>query len=435
MLIYSTSPSPRLAYTLEVLFQHLVSLEYTFTDDFLFYQTYQGPKIHYGDRRHADDVFFLKASSLLFERDIQPQKPALVEVDGRPALFPLGAPSDWPFDLLAMIFYCVSRYEEYLPFEPDRYKRFPASESLAYQHQFLHRPILNEWAQRFGETLQAKWPTLKLSTKPFHFRLTFDIDMAWAYLHRPWWRLLAGGAIQLLSGRWAGLAERIQVLQRKLDDPFHCFKYLDRMQDKHKLDTMYFWLLGDPGKYDLNAAIDNPDFRVLIQQIAERYPVGIHPSFASNTIPGRVEKERDRLVEITGKEVTQSRQHFLMLSLPDTYRRLIALGITDDYSMGYADQVGYRAGMTGPFPWYDLQKEERTDLRVHPFAVMDVSLNFYLKLQPKQAALRVQQMMDEVRKYGGTFTLLWHNSSFAEQFGWAGWTTVFEDILEHAAQD
>lgn len=433
MLIYSTSHSPRLEYTLEVLFQHLLSLEYTFSDDYLFYQAYQGPKIHYGDRRQADDVFFLKAASLLFERDIKPQQPEVKEIDGRPALFPSRVESDWPFDLLAMTFYCVSRYEEYLKFEPDRFGRFPASESLALQHQFLDRPILNEWAHHFGEALLAKWPSLKLSMKPFQFRLTYDIDMAWAYLHRPWWRLLAGGMVQLLRGRWTGLVERVQVLRGKADDPFHCFEYLDRLQDRHKLNTIYFWLLGDPGKYDLNANIEDPDFRALIQQIAERYPVGIHPSFASNTIPGQVEKEIERLVKIAGKLVTQSRQHFLMLSLPATYRRLLALGITDDYSMGYADQVGYRAGMAGPFPWYDLQKEERTGLTVHPFAVMDVSLNFYLKLQPKQAAQHVQKMMDELRPYGGTFTLLWHNSSFAEQIGWAGWSNVFEEILEHAA--
>lgn len=434
MLIYSSSHSPRLEYTLEVLFKHLLSLTYTFTDDYLFYESYQGPKIHYGERRQADDVFFLKSASLLFERDIQPQAPSIIEVEGRPALFPVGEEADWPFDLLAMIFYCVSRYEEYLEFKADRYGRFPASESLAFQYQFLDRPILNEWACHFGEALKTTWPSLSLSRKPFQFCLTYDIDMAWAYLHRPWWRLLAGGGIQLLRGQWTELRERIQVLRGKADDPFHCFEYLDSLQHKHKLNTMYFWLLGDPGKYDLNASIQNPEFRALIQQIANRYPVGIHPSFASNTIPGQVEKEIERLALLTGKAVTQSRQHFLMLSLPATYRRLIALGITDDHSMGYADQVGYRAGMAGPFPWYDLPKEERTGLTIHPFMAMDVSLNFYLKLQPAQASQHVRQMMDELRKYGGTFTLLWHNSSFAAQIGWAGWSSVFEEILEHATQ-
>lgn len=435
MLIYSSTHSSRLAYALEVLFQHLLSIEYTFTDDFLFYQSHSGPKIHYGDRRHTDDVFFLEATDLLSERNIRPLEPEMIKVEDRPALFPVGSESDWPFDLLTMCFYCLSRYEEYLEFEADRYGRFPASQSIAFKYDFLDRPILNEWGHLFGEALKEKWPDLKFAGNPFRFRLTFDIDMAWAYLHRPWWRLMAGGVAQVLRGHWSGLAERIQVLRGKSPDPFYIFDHLNHLQDKYQPNTQYFWLLGDPGKYDLNADVQNPAFRALIQEIASQYPVGIHPSFKSNTMPGQVEKEIERLRQITGEIITHSRQHFLMLSLPATYRRLVALGITDDHSMGYAGQVGYRAGIANPFPWYDLPKEQRTDLMIHPFAAMDVTMNFYLKLSPKEALQRVQHMIQELKTYGGTFTLLWHNSSFASHIGWEGWPAIFEKILESATRE
>ncbi|MBX2875699.1 MAG: polysaccharide deacetylase family protein [Saprospiraceae bacterium] len=435
MLIYSTTHSPRLEYALDVLFQHLLSLNYTFTTDFLFYKAHPGPKIHYGDRRLTDDVFFLAASKLLFERHLEPLEPDAMVLEGRPALFAVEPGSDWPFDLLAMCFYCLSRYEEYLEFEADRFGRFPAAESIALKHNFLERPILNEWAHLFGEALKKQWPNLHLPAHQFRFRLTFDIDMAWAYLHRPWWRILGGGIAQLLRGRWGGLAERIQVLRGKLQDPFYIFEDLKRLQNQYEPDTQYFWLLGDPGKYDLNADVQNPDFRALIQDIAAQYPVGIHPSFRSNSVPGLLEKEIERLTDLTGHAVTHSRQHFLMLSLPETYRRLLALGIRDDYSMGYADQVGYRAGIASPFPWYDLPKEQRTDLMIHPFAAMDVTLNFYLKLSPEQALERVQHMIQELRTYGGTFTLLWHNSSFATHIGWEGWSQTFEEILEYATRE
>lgn len=435
MLIYSTTHSPRLEYALDVLFQHLLSLNYTLTTDFLFYKAHPGPKIHYGDRRLTDDVFFLAASKLLFERHLEPLEPDAMVLEGRPALFAVEPGSDWPFDLLAMCFYCLSRYEEYLEFEADRFGRFPAAESIALKHNFLERPILNEWAHLFGEALKKQWPNLHLPAHQFRFRLTFDIDMAWAYLHRPWWRILGGGIAQLLRGRWGGLAERIQVLRGKLQDPFYIFEDLKRLQNQYEPDTQYFWLLGDPGKYDLNADVQNPDFRALIQDIAAQYPVGIHPSFRSNSVPGLLEKEIERLTDLTGHAVTHSRQHFLMLSLPETYRRLLALGIRDDYSMGYADQVGYRAGIASPFPWYDLPKEQRTDLMIHPFAAMDVTLNFYLKLSPEQALERVQHMIQELRTYGGTFTLLWHNSSFATHIGWEGWSQTFEEILEYATRE
>lgn len=432
MLIYSAKKSPRLEYALRILFRQLLSLNYTLTDDYLFYQEHTGPKIHYGERRLADDGFFLSAHSLLFEKEIRPVDVDVIRIDERPALFPAREDSDWPFDLFSMCFYCLSRYEEYLDFAADRYERFPATESLAYQHDFLQRPILNEWAYYFGKALKEKWPNLQCEKPKYQFQLTFDIDMAWAYLYRPWWRLISGGVAQMLRGQWAGLRERIQVLRGRADDPFYIFDYLDRLQDQFKIDTLYFWLLGDPAKYDMNADIELPAFRDLIRRIAKRYPVGIHPSFQSNMAGGQVDREIQRLKNIIQGDVSKSRQHFLILSFPKTYRTLSSCGITDDYSMGYADQVGYRAGIATPFPWYDLEQERITNLTIHPFAAMDVTLNFYLKLQPEEALEHLKNMTQAVRQYGGTFTLLWHNSSFASRIGWKGWREIFEQIIRFA---
>lgn len=432
MLIYCSKKSPRLAYACSLLFQHLLSLDYTFTDDYLFYRAQSGPKIHYGERRLDDDDFFLAATPLLFEKGVHPLTPAVIQVDQRPALFPSAEDSDWPFDLLAMCFYCVTRYEEYVSAERDGYGRFPAQASLAQRYGFLQRPILNEWSYEFGKALQKKWPELGWEKAPYHFQLTYDIDMAWAYLHRPCWRLLAGGVAQVVRGQWGGLAERVQVLRGQAKDPFYVFDYLDQLHKKYQHETLYFWLLGDPAKYDLNADVQLPAFRALIRQIATQYPVGIHPSFLSNTRPEQIEREVNRLAEITESKITRSRQHFLMLQLPTTYRRLLALGITNDYSMGYADQVGYRAGIAGPFPWYDVLEDKVTPLTIHPFAAMDVTLNFYLKLPPAEALRQVKNMLDALQKCGGTFSLLWHNSSFAPQIGWKAWPRIFEAILAYA---
>jgi len=432
MLIYSAKKSPRLEYALRILFRQLLSLNYTLTDDYLFYQEHAGPKIHYGERRLADDGFFLSAHSLLFEEEIQPVNVEVIQIGERPALFPAQEDSDWPFDLFSMCFYCLSRYEEYLDFTGDRYGRFPASESVAYKYDFLQRPILNEWAYYFGKTLKEKWPKLDWEKPKYQFQLTFDIDMAWAYLHRPWWRLISGGVAQLLRGQWGGLRERVQVLRGRAADPFYVFDYLDHLQEQLKIDTLYFWLLGDPAKYDLNADVQLPAFRELIRRIARRYPIGIHPSFQSNTAPAQVDREIQRLKNITRGDVSRSRQHFLILSFPKTYQKLLSCGITDDYSMGYADQVGYRAGIAAPFLWYDLQREQITNLTIHPFAAMDVTLNFYLKMKPTEALEYLDNMAQAVRQYGGTFTLLWHNSSFASQIGWTGWRDIFEQILRIA---
>lgn len=432
MLIYSPVDSPRLRYTLEVLFKGLLCLKYTLTDDLLFYQEEVGPKIHYGNKRIKTDVLFLEANGILEETTIRPLKPACQVLNDRPALFPSSSDSDWPFDFLAMTFYCVSRYEEYLPFSGDRYGRFPATESLAYTYNFLDRPIINEWAIEFRKFLQEKWPDLQFPDSHFAFKMTYDIDMAWAYLHRPWWRLWGGGIAQLVRGQWAGLRERIRVAQQQSGDPFYIFPYLEKMDAQYGYETRYFWLLGDPGKYDTNANHRLAVVQDLIQSIAARSPVGIHPSFASNQKSGQLKEEISRLENIIDQEVVDSRQHFLMLKFPETYRALLADGIQEDYSLGYADQVGFRAGLAGAFPWYDLQEEKATTLMIHPFTVMDVTLKYYMELSPEAALEKTKLLLERTRQVGGTFTLLWHNSSFAQSMGWTGWKSVYEGILDFA---
>ena len=77
--------------------------------------------------------------------------------------------------------------------------------------------------------------------------------------------------------------------------------------------------------------------------------VGIHPSYESNADSKRVEFELRHLEDALRTPVTKSRQHFLKMRLPDTIRHLAELGITDEYSMGYASESGFRAGLACPF--------------------------------------------------------------------------------------
>ena len=132
---------------------------------------------------------------------------------------------------------------------------------------------------------------------------------------------------------------------------------------------------------------------------------------------------------ITGKKIRKSRQHFLLLRLPETYRNLLSLGIEEDYSMGYPGICGFRAGICTPFRFYDLQNEKETNLLVFPFQVMDTSLNKYMKLSPQEAQRHIEELVDEVKEVNGTFISIWHNESLHDRGKWKGWRLVFEQML------
>jgi hypothetical protein len=211
---------------------------------------------------------------------------------------------------------------------------------------------------------------------------------------------------------------------------------LEKLHADYQLKPIFFWLLGDYGKYDKNISHHNLDLQNLILNIASKYAVGIHPSYRSNQDPTILKMEINRLNHILkpiDMTVQWSRQHFLKLTLPETYRRLLDAGITDDYTMGYADQIGFRAGVAIPFNWYDIENETITDLKIHSFQVMDVTLQQYLKLSPDEAIAAVKPLIESIKTLGGTFTTLWHNSSLSETNEWCGWRAVYENIVQMAS--
>jgi hypothetical protein len=98
--------------------------------------------------------------------------------------------------------------------------------------------------------------------------------------------------------------------------------------------------------------------------------------------------------------------------------------------MGYADDIGFRAGIATPFYWYDLENEQVTPLKLHPFQVMEVTLQQYLELSPDEAIEKVKPLVAAIKAVGGTFTTLWHNSTLSNIDEWEGWRKVYEEIIE-----
>lgn len=430
ILVYVPSLTPRVQYAFRLLFRACLKAKYELVTDAEAYCGAALPRLNYSPQPLSVDELWLPAGPLLWEEGVREQAAGPFLHDGLPAFFRReDAGAALPFDLPALAFYMASRYEEYLPFQADGLGRFPASQSLAYREGFLEQPLVNQWALCLGKMLEQRFPGIDIQYPAYRFLPTYDVDMAWAYRHRPLWLTLAGTLRDLATGRFGLAMERWCCLLGKTPDPFDTFQYLQRLHRSIGLSPLFFFLLGDYNRYDKNPPVTVPAFRQLIARVADTAPVGLHPSYRSNHKEGQLHEEARRLKKITGENVIRSRQHFLLLRFPETYRRLVAEGIQEDYTMGFADAPGFRAGLATPFSWYDLESESIQPLKIFPFAVMDVTLRNYMALPADEALSRLLELCRQAREAGVPFTTLWHNSSFAEKHGWKGWREVYEKML------
>lgn len=435
LLLYTPNITARLQYTWEVLLKYVLHTECFLTDDENVYRETPAGKINYSNQRLLSEEVFIPAGNLLLETDIRPQTIQVFDHEGLPAFFQQDAPtSDFPFDLPALVFYLISRYEEYLPFDADAHGRFEASQSLAFQHHFLQYPLVNEWGFRLRQLLKVRFPALKITQPDYRFEPTYDLDLAWAFQHRGWMRTLGAYVRDVVKSDFKILNRRWRVQTGKEKDPFFTYDFLQSLHEGYQLAPRLFVLVGNYGAFDKNIHHQNTAFRELIRQLEAHYQIGIHPSYASNANITTLQTEIKRLEAMIGEPIVCSRQHFLKLRIPQTYQRLLQLNITADYSLGYASAIGFRASIANPYPWYDLSKEAKTPLLLHPFQVMDVALKDYLKWSPAEALEFIRPMIEKIRSVGGTFCTLWHNSSLSDLEGWSEWRQVYKEMVEIAIQ-
>jgi hypothetical protein len=237
-----------------------------------------------------------------------------------------------------------------------------------------------------------------------------------------------------MNGDLKEVVDRTKVLLGSKKDPYDTYDFQLQVQKEFGLETIYFLLLADYGMNDKNVPYYNLEFQSLIKHLADYAAIGIHPGFNSNQKNDKLRTEKKRLEHILHTAVTKSRQHFLILHLPHTYQKLVENDISEDFTMGYAAHVGFRAGTCTPYRFYDLDMETPMELTVYPFTMMEATLKYYMKVDPEQAKQVISELIGKVRAVNGTFIGLWHNETLTDTGLWQGWRDVFLHMVKEGKQ-
>ena len=425
IIFFCQQTSARLSYIIDF-FSSQINAEIIVTNNADSFTKADAIKINYSASPLAANELLIKPHPLLFEQTITPQQTDCFKWNNLVAFFKTGG--DIPFDVFAAAFYLLSRYEEYLPHDKDMYGRYAHTNSLAYKENFLHLPVINYWIAELQQLIKEKFPLYNSNKKTFTFLPTYDIDIAYQYRHHPWWKNMLGFVKD--SRKPLKWFERADVVIMHAKDPFDTYDWLHGLHKKYHLKPVYFFLIAEKRHaYDKNLSPHSAAMQALIKQHSQQYATGIHPSWQSGDDETMLSKEIRLLESITAKKITSSRQHYIRMSLPATYDRLIANGIEKDYSMGYGSINGFRASVAASFFWYNLAKEQATTLQVFPFCFMEANAHFEQHFTAQQAAEELQQYFDVVKKVNGLFVTIFHNHFVTKQKEWLPWRNMYADFL------
>lgn len=348
-------------------------------------------------------------------------------------------------DIVSDIFFMITRYEEVINievYENERFNRFPASKSLAFKNDFLHRPIVNEhidliWS--FIESFNLEYKRKKWwGDKKFAACLTHDIDAAVKFksiknIIKP----CVSSILRYKDVKRAFSIFNTYIKKKKCykKDPFWTFDYIINIERRYNFKSSFYLMSGGTSKFDNFYNIEDKKISSLIKQIEEdKFEVGYHGSFNSYNDFEMMEKEKFTLDELIRNKPYGCRQHFLRFEVSSTWKYQEKSGLLYDTTLSYADMEGFRCGTCFPFKPYDLLENRVLNIWEIPLVVMETSMQDpnYRGYKPEEALEITKKLIDTVKKHGGVFTILYHNDSFDPYNKmWDGWKDTYEKTMKY----
>jgi len=324
--IFTSSNVPRLRYVAEIILGDILGLTWELVTDRR--KLGKNPVINYSSE-NIPGSFKINPDPLLFEKGVKEREIITYDWNGLPVFFQTTSDSDLPFDIFAASFFLVTRYEEYLEFEPDEYGRFKASSSVSYKHGFLDLPVVDLWSKEFAKALLRKFQILVFKRNEYKALTTIDFDEPFLYLGKGVFASLGGFIHDVAEGK-KHVSDRYDCVAKGKKDPYDVFDYIFETIEKSNTDVRFFIPTADRSEFDKNPSWKNEKYRILINSIADKLKIGLHPSFRASDDESLLKTEMDRLRSILQKDVHLSRFHFLRILMPDSYRNLINAGINED---------------------------------------------------------------------------------------------------------
>lgn len=420
ILLYTPHPLVRFNYIASTILGEAIN----FTNSIETFFSFDGFKINYSTNCFGNEQLHIVPHGLLEQTGVEPQLIDCFEWKGLTAFFKTNG--SIPFDIFAASFYLLTRYEEYLPHKKDELGRYSHTNSLAFNKNFLHQPLIQLWMKQ----IELKYTSLFIMDRSWSFVPTYDIDIAYSYSNQSILRNVIGFFRDFIKGNSNDVVERLAVLGGTKKDPYDVYDWLDLMHSSLQLKPIYFFLLAANKKgFDKNINPNSAAIKNLISNHAKNYEIGIHPSIQSTENKGLLKNEITQLKNLIGNEVKASRNHYIKIEFPNTYQELNHAKIKHDYSMGYPTINGFRASYTKPHYWFNLKDNISTALVVHPFCYMDATAIFQERIAIDKASADLQYYLDTVKNVGGECITIFHNNFLTGQAAFKEWKDLYADFL------
>ena len=367
LLVYTHKITPRLTYIFKHIFENMLKIEISFTDKVEVFVSHSGPKFSYTNKPLGDE-FFIASHTLLFEQGVINQNIEIQKWEDMPIFFVTNKNGLFPFDIFASSFFLLTRYEEALPHVKTDLGHFNFLDSIAYKYNFLEEPIIDFWVFKFYKILSKSFEEIN---KPLHGRpskeLLLEVHHPYKYRHQSFLMILGDFFSSIWKINIRDLVYQILVLLRIKEDPYDSFNTWNELFENSTLNPKVFFLFAKSSSYQSSFSIFNFNYRRIIKEIGDYFNLGILASVQAQFFPNeQLKKEKKNFQDVTHNTISSIRFSNGIRDVTLDYENLSNNEFNNDYSMGYLNQIGFRAGTATPYNFYDISNEFQLPLKLHP---------------------------------------------------------------------
>jgi len=415
LLIHVQQVTPRVSYTFKHICKRILGVDINLTSKIENFIAHDGPKFSYGKQPLSKELYF-QSVDLLFEQGLNDPDIHVLDWEETKCFFEVkNENAALPFDIFAASFYLLTRYEEYLPHVKDSLGRFPATESIGYNNDFLQDPVVDIWAFKLKKVLEEKFPDLTFIEKNFEVIPVIVVNETFVYKNKGFLRSVGGAIKDLWKLKIDEVSNRVKVNFGLKKDPYDTFDFIIRLQKNKRRDSRVLFGLGDYSNYEKNISYNNPTHRIVIKHISDYLSVGLKVSFESIGKLLMLKKEKQRMESIINRKLQHAICSFFKIKLPEAYRNFIELEVEEDYSMGFWVM------------FYDLDYEVQTPLKINSFCFANLGNRTDIENE-ETARKEIISYIEKIKKVNGVFTPVLSNVLFSDLYGQTFWKSILEFI-------
>lgn len=409
ILVYIPKQTPRINYIFRHICGRILGFKVRFCSKVEDFIAFEGVKFSYAKKRLGNEVFVQKFG-LLEELGINDLNFSMDIWDDVPCFFRVSSESDIPFDIFSASFYLVTRYEEYQPHVKNDVDSYPIEESLAFRHEFLKTPVVDVWAYKLKEILEAKFSNLNFPKKEFNSHFLISVSKAFKHRHNGLVRIVGSSFRDLFQFQLKSLFDRFKTLLRLQQDPYDIYDEVINFAKENRLQLDFYFQLSNYSRYTKSISYNKRIYHKLIKSMGDYGDLGLLPGFEALNDYEILKKEKRRWEHIVNRNLTKALIKNFHLNFPDAYLNFNKLEIEEDFSMGYQKNIGFRAGTCTSFQFYDLNLEQVSGLVVQPYVLNSRALqgvDLYKKIE------ELKDLKFSIKAVDGQMNFIFENSDFA----------------------